>query len=122
MPTRTFRIFLSYASEDWKIALAIATSLREALGEFPEICLDKWVLEAGSEFKKQLEVKLEQTDVLIIVYTGVDKQSHSFTGWEVGYFEHITFTGSGRNVKRESGIFPSSHQREEGSDFMRPEH
>src|ERR1700693_3449352 len=89
MPTRTFRIFLSYASEDWKIALAIATSLREALGEFPEICLDKWVLEAGSEFKKQLEVKLEQTDVLIIVYTGVDKQSHSFTGWEVGYFEHI---------------------------------
>ena len=87
---RILRIFISYASEDLKIALAIAQGLSEALPEvFTEVLLDKWCLEAGAEVKKQIESKLEKTDVLIIVYTGVAKDSHSFTGWEVGYFERV---------------------------------
>jgi hypothetical protein len=82
------RLFISYASEDVGIALAIAKGLREALGDgFAEVSMDKWFLQAGDVFKKELEAKLEKTNELVIVYTGVDKQSHSYTGWEVGYFE-----------------------------------
>jgi hypothetical protein len=63
---------------------------------FAEINLDKWFLQPGSEFKKQIESKLEKTDVLIIVYTGVGKPSHGYTGWEVGYFDRILRTAPNR--------------------------
>ena len=87
---RILRMFISYASEDLKLAVAIASGLRSALGEyFAEINFDRWSLQAGEEFKKQLAAKLAQSDILIIIYTGVDKHSHGFTGWEVGFFEGI---------------------------------
>lgn len=87
---RILRVFISYASEDLKLAVAIASSLRTALGEyFAEINLDRWSLQAGEEFKKQLAAKLAQSDILVIIYTGTDKHSHGFTGWEVGFFEGV---------------------------------
>jgi hypothetical protein len=87
---RILRLFISYASEDLKLAVAIASGLRSALGEyFAEINLDRWSLQAGEEFKKQLATKLAQSDILIIIYTGMDKHSHGFTGWEVGFFEGV---------------------------------
>jgi hypothetical protein len=90
---RIFRIFISYASEDYPIAEAIATCLKLALPDlFAEVNLDKWFLQPGLAFKKQIESKLQKTDVFIIVYTGAEKQSHGFTGWEVGYFDHVMET------------------------------
>lgn len=87
---RMLRIFISYASEDLKIAHSIARGLSEALPEgFAEVCLDKWFLQAGEKFKKEIESKLERTDILVIVYTGLSKPSHSYTGWEVGFFEGV---------------------------------
>jgi len=92
-----FRIFISYASEDLFIAEAIGKCLRVALGrQFSEINLDRWFLQPGSEYKAQIESKLEDSEVLIIVYTGVDKPSHGYTGWEVGYFDHIMKTASNK--------------------------
>jgi hypothetical protein len=94
---RVLRIFISYASEDLKIALAIANAFRVALGDvFAEINIDKWFLQAGDEFKKQIELKLDKTDIFVIVYTGAEKQSHSFSGWEVGYFDHVVKTSPDR--------------------------
>jgi TIR domain len=94
---RIFRIFISYASEDLPIAAAIGTCLKTALGDFfAEVNLDKGFLQPGLAFKKQIESKLQKTDVLLIVYTGAEKQSHGFTGWEVGYFDHVMETTSGR--------------------------
>ncbi len=94
---RVFRIFISYASEDLPIAAAIGTCLKTALGDlFAEVNLDKWFLQPGLAFKKQIEAKLQKTDVFLIVYTGAEKQSHSYTGWEVGYFDHVMETAQGR--------------------------
>jgi hypothetical protein len=94
---RIFRIFISYASEDLPIAAAIGTCLKIALGDFfAEVNLDKWFLQPGLAFKKQIESKLQKTDVFIIVYTGAEKQSHGYTGWEVGYFDHVMETSPGR--------------------------
>lgn len=88
---RILRMFISYASEDLQLANAIANGLRSSLGESPfaEVNFDRWSLQAGEQFKKQLAAKLEQSDILIIVYTGTEKHSHSFTGWEVGFFESL---------------------------------
>jgi hypothetical protein len=94
---RIFRIFISYASEDLPIAAAIGTCLKIALGDFfAEVNLDKWFLQPGLAFKRQIESKLQKTDVFIIVYTGAEKQSHGYTGWEVGYFDHVMETTPGR--------------------------
>jgi hypothetical protein len=94
---RIFRIFISYASEDLPIASAIGSCLKIALGDFfAEVNLDKWFLQPGLAFKKQIESKLQKTDVFIIVYTGAEKQSHGYTGWEVGYFDHVMETTPGR--------------------------
>jgi hypothetical protein len=87
---KVFRIFISYASEDLAIATAIASCFKTALPDFfAEVNFDKEFLEPGSAFQTQIEAKLQQTDVLIIVYTGAEKRSHGYTGWEVGYFDHI---------------------------------
>jgi hypothetical protein len=94
---RIFRIFISYASEDLPIAAAIGSCFKVALGDFfAEVNLDKWFLQPGLAFKKQIEAKLQKTDVFIIVYTGAEKQSHGYTGWEVGYFDHVMETAPGR--------------------------
>jgi hypothetical protein len=94
---RVFRIFISYASEDLPIAAAIGSCLKTALGDFfAEVNLDKWFLQPGIAFKKQIESKLQRTDVFIMVYTGAEKPSHSYTGWEVGYFDHVMETATGR--------------------------
>ncbi len=92
---RIFRVFISYASEDASIAVAIHKCLTAALPEvFTEIYLDKQFLQPGDKFKPEIESKLEKTDVLIIVYTGVEKPSHGYTGWEVGFFDHVMKTAS----------------------------
>jgi hypothetical protein len=95
---RRFRIFISYASEDYQIAEAISKCLTLALGDvFAEINIDKRFLQPGIDFRKQIQSKLEITDVLIIAYTGMtDKESHGFTGWEVGYFDHVMKTATDR--------------------------
>jgi len=87
---RIFRIFISYASEDLGVATAIATCLKVALPDFfAEINLDRELLDPGMAFKKQIEATLQNTDVFIIVYSGAQNQSRGFTGWEVGYFDHV---------------------------------
>jgi len=95
-----FRVFISYASEDIEIAKAVATNLRPALNEsFAEVDLDQEFLEAGLKWDRELERKLEQTNVLIILYTGVEKPSHGYTGWEIGYFDRIMRDDSGLRKK-----------------------
>ena len=97
---RVFRIFISYASEDLAITAAVASCFKTALPDFfAEVNFDKEFLEPGSAFQAQIEAKLQQTDVFIIVYTGAEKASHGFTGWEVGYFDHIMRTEPGRHKK-----------------------
>lgn len=97
---RVFRIFISYASEDLAVATAVASCFKTALPDFfAEVNFDKEFLEAGSAFQAQIEAKLQQTDVFIIVYTGAEKRSHGYTGWEVGYFDHIMRTDPGHRKK-----------------------
>jgi hypothetical protein len=93
------RIFISYAAEDRDIALAVGEALKGALHEdFAEINLDKWFMEAGVEFATQIRKKLEQTDIFIVIFTGMEKESHSFTGMEVGYFMRVMEGRPGRMV------------------------
>jgi hypothetical protein len=81
------QIFVSYATEDETLARAISEELRRAFSaailkvaiaaEFP----------LGTAWRQALEDALNSTDILLIVATGLQKLSHSYTGFEVGYFK-----------------------------------
>lgn len=93
------RIFISYASEDLEIAKAVAEAMQGALDDdFAEVNLDKWFMQPGVDFEPQIRRKLEQTDILIVIFTGVSKESHGFTGVEVGYFMRVMEDRPGRMV------------------------
>jgi|HubBroStandDraft_3_1064219.scaffolds.fasta_scaffold17765_2 hypothetical protein len=92
---RILRIFISYASEDSAVAKAIATGFNDSLpAGHTDVCFDKWFLEAGTQFKVQIEQKLEKTDVFVMIYTGVDKL---FTEWELGFFEAVKRNNEAEN-------------------------
>jgi len=95
---RIFRIFISYASEDLPIAHAVGTCLTVALGDlFTEVYQDKSFLQAGADFKRLIESKLENTDVFIVVYSGRWQQSFGFANWEAGFFDHFAARTPGRS-------------------------
>lgn len=84
---RRLRIFISHASEDLNLACTIAGCLKNALGDFPQINLDKWFMQLGKDFRAQLQDRLQESDILIIVFTGLNK---GYTGWEIGFWEGLS--------------------------------
>jgi hypothetical protein len=78
-------VFLSYASEDRKFADALETRISNCF---------KWAIDIksmahfplGVNFRNLIDRALDTTDILLVIATGHEKLSHSFTGYEVGYF------------------------------------
>jgi hypothetical protein len=83
--TMALTIFLSYASEDQKFADAIA----ERLGSTFKYSVDlKYMaqFQLGVNFRTLIDKALDNTHILLVIATGREKLSHSFTGYEVGFF------------------------------------
>lgn len=80
------QVFISYASEDAALAQAINAELRTAFSPaIIKTTLDS-ELRLGEEWRTKLEEALRDADVLLTVATGRQRLSHSYTGYEVGYF------------------------------------
>jgi hypothetical protein len=84
---RVLRLFISYAREDEKIAIAVSNAVQIALGPSAEVFIDSG-LRFGLDFKQEIKKKLDQTDVLIAVSSDALKPAFGFTGMELGYFMH----------------------------------
>lgn len=80
-------IFLSYATEDQQLANTIKEKLNSAFGMTVDI---RYMsnFELGSNFRTTIDQALDAADILIVIATGRGKLSHTFTGYEVGYFRH----------------------------------
>jgi hypothetical protein len=99
-------IFISYASEDVALALALNKELSEYLdSDFSHVWIDIEGIRAGFELNDQIKVQLDKTDVLIVVYTGQHKESHGFTGLEIGYFMKAQSGPVGRVQRRIVSMF-----------------
>ena len=81
-------IFISYSTEDEVFATKIGEELRRAFN--PAVLKIALAAEfsLGTAWREQIEDDLDSADVLIIIATGQQKLSHSFTGFEVGYFKN----------------------------------
>jgi TIR domain-containing protein len=82
---RKLVVFLSYAGEDHKLASMIANKLTAAFGRAVDLrYMSQFAL--GANFRLQIDEALEAADVMLVVATGREKLTHSFTGYEVGWF------------------------------------
>jgi hypothetical protein len=82
---RILRVFISYAKEDEKIAVAVFEALRTAFGVFADVFIDN-ALQFGLSFQDEIRKRLDETDLLVVIYSATLKPSHSYTGMELGYF------------------------------------
>jgi hypothetical protein len=100
-------VFISYASEDVGLAQAINSGLRNAfpLGTFKMTLASD--LKLGINWRSELEEALSDADILLIVASGRNKPSHSYTGYEVGFFSASKLASkSMRNFDFERLIIP----------------
>lgn len=85
------RLFCSYAREDSDILQAFIkafSGLNELVNHNIVAFSDKDI-GFGYGINETIGKTLEQTDYLVILFTGTGKKSHSYTGWEVGYFQAL---------------------------------
>jgi TIR domain len=87
MAEERLHVFVSYSSEDRDLATKIAEELRRAFNPaILRLTIDvEFAL--GANWRDRLKADLDETDILLVVATGKQKVSHSFTGFEVGYFD-----------------------------------
>jgi hypothetical protein len=84
---RRLIVFISYASEDNQLAIALYRLLDSHLGQdFAKVLIDTQSFRHGFELNDLIQQQLRRTDILIVVYTGQQKPSHGFTGIEIGFF------------------------------------
>ena len=50
-----------------------------------KVFLDSKSIAGGDEIREEIRTALKKADFLVVLYTGVMKQSH-YTGYEVGFF------------------------------------
>src|SRR2546430_15298682 len=79
-------VFISYAHEDQKIAAALCGMLEDIFGEDIHIFYDKECLHIGEDIDEKLKIELKQADAMLVISTGIMRASHSWTGFELGYF------------------------------------
>jgi TIR domain len=91
-PYRPAGVFISYASEDHDIAKAFYQSL-QALGETVfdriKIFFDSKSIDAADEIRVDIREGLNKSDFLVVLYTGLFKRSHGYTGYELGFFDSL---------------------------------
>ena len=84
-PSR-INIFISYAHEDGELVASIDSLLRETF-EFAPLSIYRDIeIKEGQNWAKQIDTALQETDILLVIFTERMKMSHSYTGYEIGYF------------------------------------
>jgi hypothetical protein len=79
-------IFISYAREDIELARCLEEELNRAFTFGVEVIVDTKSIKLGDDFRSAIDKGLDEADILLIVFTNQQKGSHSYTGYEVGYF------------------------------------
>jgi len=96
-PDETISIFISYPTENQKIAQAIEHALSQFdHGKF-DVFLDRSRIEDGTELTQTIEAALERADYFIGIGPEANRSNFSWCGFELGYFL-ATNKGRSRNV------------------------
>src|SRR6476646_750857 len=83
---KRMNIFISYASEDRDLVNSIYNLLNETFTFAPLFIYRDIEIKQGKDYAKAIDEALDEADILLVVFTERMKMSHSYTGYEVGYF------------------------------------
>jgi hypothetical protein len=83
-----FVFFISHASEDNNIAIAVNNALQTAAGPSAEVFMDE-ALHFGTGFSDEIFKKLDETNVLVVIHSTTLKPAFGYTGLELGYFIRV---------------------------------
>lgn len=82
-------VFISFASEDEPIADEFCKQLNQVFGVAGTVRLTfAPQFSLGTDWRRKIEDDLDRADILLLISTGRSKPSHSFTGFEVGFFRN----------------------------------
>src|SRR5262245_60846548 len=84
-PSESYRIFISYPTEDAKLAEAICDTLLKINPTQVQIDL-MGNFTIGRDYRKGIDSSLARADLLLLVFTGQYRPSPSWVGYEVGFF------------------------------------
>ena len=82
------RFFISYAREDYNIAIAVNNAIQTAAGPAAEVFMDV-ALQFGLNFQEEIKSRLDQANVLVVIHSGILKSAFAFPGLELGYFLRV---------------------------------
>jgi hypothetical protein len=116
-----FHFFISYAHEDRRIADAVETMIKAAMGPSADVFMDE-ALSFGVSFEAEIKQKLDETNVLVVVHSGILKPAFAFPGLELGYFIRIMESETRKDFPRRivpiySGEPPDAVKGQEGVDI-----
>jgi hypothetical protein len=80
-----FRFFISYARENYNIAIAVREAIQTAAGPAAVVFMDV-ALPFGVSFQEEIKTRLDETNVLVVVHSAILKSAFAFPGLELGYF------------------------------------
>jgi hypothetical protein len=83
-----FRFFISYAREDYNIAIAVSNAIQTATGPAANVFMDI-ALPFGVSFEEEIKTRLDETNVLVVINSAVLKSAFSYPGLELGYFIRV---------------------------------
>jgi len=81
-------VFVSYAREDDELVGRLVTLFAETFKLAPISFLRDVEIKQGVNYQSAIENALDETNILLVVFTQRLKISHSWTGFEVGYFRN----------------------------------
>ena len=84
-----FRFFISYAREDYNIAIAVNNAIQTAAGPAAEVFMDL-ALQFGTNFHEEIKSRLDDANVLVVIHSGILKSAFAFPGLELGYFLRVS--------------------------------
>src|SRR6266849_4743021 len=90
-------VFVSYASEDKELAAIVEAKLKQTFVGWVDVFRDVRI-QAGTDYSIDIDNSLDCADVLLVLLTDRMKVSHSYTGFEIGFFK--------RSVQSEKEIIP----------------
>jgi hypothetical protein len=113
--------FISYAREDRRIAEAVEAMIKAAMGPSADVFIDE-ALSFGVLFEDEIKKKLDETNVLVVVHSGILKPAFAFPGLELGYFIRSMADKTSEDFPRRivpiySGAPPDAVRGQQGIDI-----
>ena len=82
------RFFISYAREDYNVAIAVSNAIQTATGPSAVVFMDV-ALPFGVSFHDEIRRRLDETNILVVIHSAVLKPAYGYPGVELGYFMRV---------------------------------